>query len=358
MGPRIFKLLDRDVFREGVFARDGHKCVFCGRLAELTPEGKLFAHHIIERRLWPDGGYYLENGATVCEEHHLLCEQTVLTPEEVREAAGIKYACVPDTMYEDHRYDKWGNPVLDSGQRSKGPLFQDESVQKVLRDGGMLIHFVSRVKAAKTMHLPWSPGIHSDDRVIRDLDALHGKEVVVTLKMDGENTMMYSDYIHARSVDGRSHSSRAWVKQFHAQIQGDIPQGWRLNGENVYAQHSIKYDDLETYFYGFALWDENNMRLHWDDMLTWFDLMNVTPAPLLYRGVWDITAMRNIHKGLDLDRNEGFVVTTAEGFHFSEYHRKVAKWVRSGHVQTNKHWMHGQPVVPNKLKASKCPAAV
>lgn len=50
------KLLTRDEFREGVFERDGHKCVVCGDDARD-------AHHIMERRLFADGGYYMENGA-------------------------------------------------------------------------------------------------------------------------------------------------------------------------------------------------------------------------------------------------------------------------------------------------------
>jgi len=49
-------LLDRDSFREFVFVRDGHKCVICG-----AP--KKDAHHIIERRLFSNGGYFIENGA-------------------------------------------------------------------------------------------------------------------------------------------------------------------------------------------------------------------------------------------------------------------------------------------------------
>jgi hypothetical protein len=339
-----FKLLSRDDFREGVFARDKFKCVFCDLPA-------VDAHHIIERRLWPDGGYYLENGASVCGEHHMMCEMTILSVEEVREAAGIRKVCVPDVLYDDHQYDKWGNPVLSNGRRTRGPLFYDESVQKVLGEGGVLDLFDHYVKAGKTMHLPWSPGIHNDDRVIRNLAAFEGQEVVVTIKMDGENTMMYSDYIHARSIDGRNHPSRSWVKQFHAQIQGDIPEKWRLNGENVFAQHSIKYDDLESYFYGFALWDERNNRLDWDDMLTWFQMLGVTPARQLWRGIWDEKAIRDLPKKLNFERDEGFVVTTVKGFPFREYHQKVAKYVRKGHVQTNKHWMHGQAVVPNQLKS-------
>jgi len=349
----VFKLLSRNDFREGVFKRDNYRCVICHKTAGETPEKELYAHHILERRLWPDGGYYLENGATVCDIHHMECEMTRISVEQVREACGITHKCIPDTLYEDQLYDKWGNPMTWDGKRSIGPLFYDESVQKVLVEGGALDDFEMRVKACKTMHLKSSPGIHKDDRVMRNYQGFEGQEVVVGVKMDGENTMMYSDYIHARSIDGRGHPSRSWVKQFHAQIQGDIPERWRINGENVYAQHSIAYDSLETYFYGFAIWNEFNVRLDWDDMLMWFDLLGITPVRQLYRGPWDEKIINSLHKDLDLTKDEGFVVTTVKGFKFSEYHQKVAKWVREGHVQTNKHWMHGQPVIPNKLKEIK-----
>lgn len=43
------KLLTRDQFRKGVFARDGHKCVFCGVTAEQTAEGKLDAQAVKSR---------------------------------------------------------------------------------------------------------------------------------------------------------------------------------------------------------------------------------------------------------------------------------------------------------------------
>ena len=79
------KLLTRDQFREGVFARDHHKCVFCDKPA-------VDAHHIMERRLWPDSGYYLNNGASVCAEHHMKCESTEISLEQVRDACGITKA--------------------------------------------------------------------------------------------------------------------------------------------------------------------------------------------------------------------------------------------------------------------------
>lgn len=57
-------LLTRDNFRNSVFIRDNHRCVIYGNAGKD-------AHHIIERRLWNDGGYYLSNGATLCEVHHI-----------------------------------------------------------------------------------------------------------------------------------------------------------------------------------------------------------------------------------------------------------------------------------------------
>ena len=88
------QLLTRDDFRERVFLRDSHRCVVCG-------DSGVDAHHILERRLFSDGGYYLENGATVCERHHIECEQTIISVEQIREFAGITKPVLPEHMYSD-----------------------------------------------------------------------------------------------------------------------------------------------------------------------------------------------------------------------------------------------------------------
>lgn len=203
------KLLTRDAFREGVFYRDSHTCVFCDKPA-------VDAHHIIERRLWPDGGYYMENGASVCEEHHLKCESTEISAEIVREVCRIPRVVLPPHLYDDQAYDKWGNIVLPSGQRLKGELFFDESVQKILEQGGVLHLFTGLVKYPRTHHLPWSENITDDDRIMSSLKEFIGTRVIVTEKMDGENTTMYKDTVHAGSVDSGNHPSRNWVKNFGA----------------------------------------------------------------------------------------------------------------------------------------------
>lgn len=337
------KLLSRDEFREAVFTRDHNKCVFCEDPAQD-------AHHIIERRCWPDGGYYLGNGASVCEKHHLLCEQTAIPLEEVRKACGILKPILPPHFYDDIEYDKWGNPIMPNGSRLVGELFHDESVQKVLKAGGVLDLFVDWVKYPRTHHVPWSEGMHDDDRMIKSIDPFIGKRVVVTRKMDGENTSLYRDYIHARSIDGRSHPSRNWVKQFWSQICMDIPERWRVCGENLFAKHSIGYDELPSYFMGFSLWNEMNICMDWDETVTWFNLLGITPVPILYDGIYDEKVIRDLWNAKDWDQHEGYVIRVAEQFPFQDFKMKVAKFVRAKHIHTTKHWMYGQAIEKNGLK--------
>jgi hypothetical protein len=360
------KLLTRDAFREGVFARDNRRCVICGVTAEQTPEGKLDAHHIVERRLWSDGGYYLDNGATVCEKHHLDCETTFYSVEQVREAAGITKIIVPDQFYPEQRIDKWGNYILDDGvHRTRGELFFDESVQKVLALGGVLNVFKSYVKYGRTFHLPWSPGAHDDDKTLNDASQFYGKRVIVTKKMDGENTSAYSDgHVHARSIDSKGGEDRAWVKSFLVNnVCFNLPEGWRVCGENLWAEHSIHYYDLPSYFLGFSIWNERNVCLSWDETLEWFAMLDITPVPVLFDGLYEdllkpfdpkyqtsCAVLRDIERKLDPKRDEGYVIRVADSFTYGQFKNSVAKYVRAGHVQTTKHWRAGRSFTPNQLK--------
>ncbi len=175
-------LLTRDIFRESVFERDSYKCVICGEKAQD-------AHHILERRLFPDGGYYLSNGASLCGLHHIKAEQTVLTCEQIREAAGIKKTILPPHFYKDVRYDKWGNIYVRNGtQRCPGELFNDDSVQKILNSVTQDAPFTYYVKYPRTWHLPWTGCMSKDDRLLDTLSFFNG-EIVVSLKMDGENCL-------------------------------------------------------------------------------------------------------------------------------------------------------------------------
>lgn len=345
-------LLTREQFREGVFARDGHRCVFCHKSAEQTPEGKLDAHHIIERRLWSDGGYYLDNGATVCEEHHMHCETTSISVEAVRQAAGITKIVVPDQFYPEQMIDKWGNYILDDNRRTRGELFHDESVQKALRQGQVLRLFTPYVKYGRTFHLPWSPGSHDDDKTLKDTSQFAGKRIIVTKKMDGENTSAYSDgHVHARSIDSKGGEDRAWVKRFLINdICFNLPEDWRVCGENLWAEHSIHYDDLPSYFLCFSIWDSKNRCLRWDDTVIWAKLLGLTLVPVLYDGLFEDCDFKAIERSLNFEKDEGYVVRVAGEFNYGQFKTSVAKFVRAGHVQTTKHWRAGRSFTPNQLK--------
>lgn len=213
------KLLSRDQFREGVLRRDGHRCVFCGRGAG---DGvKLDAHHIMERRLWwaphQYGGYYLENGATCCDTDfnltdkpvsvhgrplrdyscHLLCGMTILSPDDCRKAAGIDVVWLPEHLYGDYALTLWGDPIDEDGNRSRGELFYDESVQLMLKMGGVLPLYTKYVRHFRTLHFPFSPkavsGNLGDDRVISDMSRFASEPMVVTGKMDGGQSHWYDD---------------------------------------------------------------------------------------------------------------------------------------------------------------------
>ena len=207
-------------------------------------------------------------------------------------------------------------------------------------------------KYPKTLHLPWSPGLQNDDRMMPELDVYTnfvGMNIVVTEKLDGENTTMYSDHMHARSVYSGDHPSRSWVKALHGQIKHEIPRGWRICGENVYALHSIAYHDLPTYFFVFSIWDENNNCLSWNETVEYCQILGLTNVPVIFSGPFDFDTIRAIHNKLDLDAQEGFVMRNSDGFHYSNFQKNVAKYVRKGHVQTDEHWM-SKPVVKNLLK--------
>lgn len=132
------KLLDPDEFQAQVLARSQGRCVFCG--APATD-----ARHIFDRKLFADGGYYLENGAAVCAEHHVQCEVTEISLPEIYRAAGITEPVFPPGFERDARaYDKWGNRYL------------KPSALEPLREGGPLKHDIGCQRALERANLLWT----------------------------------------------------------------------------------------------------------------------------------------------------------------------------------------------------------
>jgi hypothetical protein len=337
------KLLSRDEFRETTFERDDFKCVICGKPVKD-------AHHIIERRLFSDGGYYLENGASLCSEHHIEAEKTTLSCDEIREKAGIQNVIIPDHFYSDYTYDKWGNIELPTGVRIKGELFYDESVQKILKQGNVLDLFQKYVKYPRTYHLHWS-NMLKDDRMLKDDSHFIGKRVIGTLKMDGENTSCYNDYIHARSLDSASHETRKWVKGLWARFGYLLDDNMRVCGENLYAVHSMRYDDLESYFMMFSMWVDNRC-LSWDETVEYSKILGLKTVPVFYDGVYDKNKIIEAFKPYE-NKNEGYVIRDSGEFNYIDFRRSVAKFVRPEFRETvnnsHGHWI-SKKIEVNGLK--------
>ncbi len=335
------KYLTRKEFREGVFERQNNKCAMCDAVA-------VDAHHIIERRLWTAqseaGGYFLENGAGVCEYHHLEAEATTLPPDVLRTACGIEVALIPDQFYTDQEisYDKWGNQIID-GVRHPGPLWDDESVRKImgLHEDGQ----IRRYKYPRTLHLPWSEGRTDDDKV-------HPKnwwpiwDMMATEKMDGENTTIYPDgYMHARSIDSEHHESQDRLRSEIQRWCYELPPGYRVCGENLTAKHSIKYSELDDIFQVFSIW-EGNRCLSWAETEEWCDLLDLTVVPVIHRETYPIWNMQDTHASWlqwcdqNGDESEGYVVRPQQEFTMAMFSQMTGKYVRKDHVTSDRHWKH------------------
>lgn len=202
-------------------------------------------------------------------------------------------------------------------------------------------------KFERTTHLPWSPGFHGDDLKLVDINHLLNKQLIVTEKLDGENTCIFREGHHARSEDSKMTPWRNIVASIHGQIRHLLNPDEVIYGENMYAVHSITYERLDNYFYVFNV-VQNDTFLSWDDMETRCKELGLETVPVInhYKPFQSIKELKN-----QLERYkptssyygsiiEGYVVRNSQSFHRSEFGMNVAKWVREGHVgdTTTQHW--------------------
>ncbi len=230
--------------------------------------------------------------------------------------------------------------MLPNGQRIKGELFYDESVQKVLRQGGVLDIFQKYIKYQRTYHLPWS-NLLKDDRILQDDSMFISKRVIQTLKMDGENTTMYNDYVHARSLDSGPHQTRDWVKGLWSRVGYLLDDNMRICGENLYAVHSLKYSDLKSYFMMFSMWMDNRC-LSWDETTEYAQVLGLHTVPVIFDGIYSKDIIMESFDPYK-NSNEGYVVRLADEFSYMDFRKSVAKFVRPEFRQainnSHGHWI-------------------
>ena len=209
-----------------------------------------------------------------------------------------------------------------------------------------------RYKYPRTYHLPFSETITDDDKRLKDTKQFENMNIVITEKMDGENTTIYNDYYHARSLDSKHREYHSYLlSTILPQIQYLIPDSMHLCGEYLYAEHSIHYNQLPDYFLMFSMWN-NNICLSWKDTKEWAELLGLKLVPELYIGKYDEELVKKIAREVVERGGEGIVIRNIESFQYEDFSKNVAKYVRAYHVQTDTHWTN-QEIKKNELKKNK-----
>lgn len=213
------------------------------------------------------------------------------------------------------------------------------------------------MKYPRTYHLPFSPGATSDDKKLQDgwFENYKGKEVVITEKLDGENTCMTRQNVYARShgAPTRSPWSRnLWDNDgLFWKVKDFISPEEAVYGENLYGEHSIHYDNLKDYFHVFAVAyfpeDSNKQAVwySWNDVELLSYYIGVPTVPVLWKGVFndevEVEAKVNelmLEPSTYGQTKEGIVMRVTNEFPILDFSKNVCKWVRPNHVQTDEHW--------------------
>lgn len=207
-------------------------------------------------------------------------------------------------------------------------------------------------KYPRTYHMPWSEEIHSDDKTYDNMGYFLNKPLAISIKMDGSNVGLSFETVSSRSGDYPGHPSFDMLKQKYFTIKHDIPKNMIIYGEWLYAVHSIEYDDLDDYFVSFAIL-ENGKWLSVKEVIEWSELLGLKTVKYIKRNIkfTDLADMKEktteMAKSVIKSGHEGIVMRLEESF--LDLTKNTVKYVRSGHVQTDKHWSF-QKIKVQKVK--------
>lgn len=235
-------------------------------------------------------------------------------------------------------------------------------------------------KYCRSLHAHISLGTTSDDRFMPKgyMKSFAEKEgLVLTEKLDGQNNCFSK-----RGVFARSHiapTEHPWDKPMRERwklIKNDL-NDLEIFGENMYGIHSIAYNNLESFFYVFAV-READRWLSWEEVKFYAGMLDFPVVP-------EIPITHNLSDFLDEGKNEnvalekwlnsnlsmtwqesvetagllggydpingkacseGFVIRNKSGFATNNGDLPVEnnefdnlfKLVRGAHVQTDVHW--------------------
>ena len=208
------------------------------------------------------------------------------------------------------------------------------------------------MKYPRTYHVPFSPGATKDDKKLKDgwFEYYRGKEIVLTEKLDGENSCLCQRGVFARSHGAETRSPwsiNLWGDDgLYWKVKGFIDDDLLVFGENLYGEHSIHYSKLKDYFHVFACYNETNDKWwSWDDVKFVSKVLGVPHVPTLWRGRAEsedqirelIVQTMNVPSAYG-DEKEGILMRLAGEFNGDDFPNYVCKYVRANHVQTDEHW--------------------
>lgn len=209
------------------------------------------------------------------------------------------------------------------------------------------------IKYPRTYHLPWSKGT-KDDRTLENVDCFLNKNVIVSIKMDGENFTGYNDYCHARSIDSNNHASRNKAKSIWFEKSYLLQDNIRVCCENLYARHTIEYDNLKSYLQIISVW-RKDLCLNWDETTKYSELLSIPTVDVIYDGKYNYDIINNLYrkyKQNSTDNVEGYVIRLKNEFYYEDFKNSVAKFVepnfRQAVQEIDSHWLK-KPIIPNKL---------
>lgn len=243
-------------------------------------------------------------------------------------------------------------------------------------------------KYNRSLHAQISLGTTSDDRFMPNgyVEVFSGMDgLIVTEKLDGQNNCLKKEGVFARSHAAKS--ILPWDKPIRERwelIKNDLDD-IEIFGENMFGIHSIAYNNLESYYYVFAV-RQKGVWLSWEEVKFYSAMFDLPTVPELnfdislkefYQNKKDNVDLRrvgenkvlsdwfNLNLGMTWEEytntpgqlggfdpntgesaSEGFVVRNKNEFNKNNVSIKVSdnefnnlfKLVRKGHVKTDEHW--------------------
>lgn len=213
----------------------------------------------------------------------------------------------------------------------------------------MTNNFTRDTKFHKIWHIFESPGMTNGDKKL-DKDWFDrfflGKEIVITEKLDGENTSFTNQGVFARSNIPTDSPWSVNLRVDFPYIKNLLSDNEIVFGENLYGIHSITYNKLPCYWHMFACYDTNTKIWYsWDDVELMSSILDRPTVPVLFRGI-----LNSKKEVLDLINEfmsqpstygvekEGVVIRLASEIPDDKFTESIVKYVRPNHVQTPSHW--------------------